>query len=441
MEREAEHGAPGGGGRAGGVHRAEVREQRARRLERGRGRRLQPLEVRGRPEAGQRQQRLREVLAQDLRDLELGPRVVVVARVEPHRAPGPRAAGAPGPLRRRGAADLLHLERGQAGPGRVRGDPGEAGVHHRHHAVDGDRGLGHVGGEDHLAARSRPHRAILLLRRQVAVQRQHVHAGAGGPGGERLAGAADLGRAGQEHEHVAVQALAVQAPHRPRHALLQPQVRRRRLLRREVLHRDLEAPPLRAERRRAQERRHRAGVERGRHRDELQIGAGRALEPPEEREREVALQVALVELVEHHRADAGERGLGEQAPGQEPLGHVADAGARARHLVEPHLVADRLAGPLAQLLGHPPGGHAGGEPPRLEHHHLARAGQPGLVQRARHAGGLPRAGGRLDHERGAGAERGDDLGEERVDGERLHRPLLTRRGEEENRSGGDGGRA
>ena len=91
-------------------------------------------------------------------------------------APGRRGCGRrgrPAAWPRR-AAILRDLQRRQARPGRVRGDAGQARVDHRGHAVDGDRGLGHVGGEDDLAPRGRAHRAVLLLGREVAVERQHV---------------------------------------------------------------------------------------------------------------------------------------------------------------------------------------------------------------------------------------------------------------------------
>ncbi len=48
--------------------------------------------------------------------------------------------------------------------------------------------------------------------------------------------------------------------------------------------------------------RDRVGVERGGHDDESQVGARSLLQPSEQREREIGLQVALVELVEHDGA-------------------------------------------------------------------------------------------------------------------------------------------
>ena len=269
------------------------------------------------------------------------------------------------------------------------------------------------------------------------MQRHHVHARAVRPVRERLPRPADLRRARQEHEDVALDLLPAQAPHRARDEVLEP-VLPRRVLRREVLDGDLEAPPLGPERPGAEVAGHGRGVEGRRHRDELQVGARGALEAPQQREREIALQVALVELVEHDRADAGERGRREQPAREEPLGHVADPRPGPRDLLEPHLPADRLARALSQLLRHAARREPRGEPARLEHHHLASAGEAGLVQRARDAGRLPGAGGRLDDRAGPGAERRHEVGQERVDGEGLqgHRRVLLHRGGKEHPDAG-----
>ena len=165
---------------------------------------------------------------------------------------------------------------------------------------------------------------------------------------------------------------------------------------------------------------HRRRVERGRHDDELQIRARGLLEAAQQRQRQVALEVALVELVEHDHAHAGQAGLGDQPAGEQPLGDEAQPRPGPGHLLEADLPADRLAGPLPQLLGHAPRRHAGREPPRLEDDDLAVAGQAGREQRGGDAGGLAGAGRRLDDERPAPAQGRHDVGEDGVDGERAH---------------------
>ena len=141
-------------------------------------------------------------------------------------------------------------------------------------------------------------------------------------------------------------------------------------------------------------------------------GRASAAQALDERERDVPLQVPLVELVEHDHRDAGEVGRREEPSPEHPLGHEADARPRARDVLEAHLVADRAAHLLAQLLGHASRRHPRREPARLEDDDLAlrrraprraaRAGRasssrPPAAPRARASGGRaamprPRAG-------------------------------------------------
>ena len=88
-----------------------------------------------------------------------------------------------------------------------------------------------------------------------------------------------------------------------------------------------------------------------------------------EREAEVGLQRALVELVEDHAADAGEVGVGLEHPGQDALGHHLDAAAR--HRLAADAVADAAPDRLAEAFGQPLGGGAGGDAARLEHQDAA----------------------------------------------------------------------
>ena len=69
-------------------------------------------------------------------------------------------------------------------------------------------------------------------------------------------------------------------------------------------------------------------------------------------EAKVGLQVALVKLVEDHEARAGEFRVVLELARQDALGDDLDARPRADPRVEPHAVADRLAGPLAEQGGH-----------------------------------------------------------------------------------------
>jgi hypothetical protein len=84
----------------------------------------------------------------------------------------------------------------------------------------------------------------------------------------------------------------------------------------------------------------RGGVEGRRHHDDLQVGPGAALEGAQEGEAEVAVEVALVELVEDDDADRAQRGVGVQLAGEQALGDEAQAGVGAGGGLEADLVAD-----------------------------------------------------------------------------------------------------
>ncbi len=160
-----------------------------------------------------------------------------------------------------------------------------------------------------------------------------------------------------------------------------------------------------------------------------------ALQRAQQRERQVAGEVPLVELVEHHRGDAAQRRLRQQAAQQDPLGDEANARVRPPTVLEAHRVADGLAGALAELLGDALGGQARRQPARLEDDDLAaaRIGEPRVEQRARHARGLAGAGRRLDDHRARRAQRGDDLGQLAVDRKGIHRAVQARADEEGSR--------
>ena len=112
-----------------------------------------------------------------------------------------------------------------------------------------------------------------------------------------------------------------------------------------VLERDRMRAALRGEHRgvAAGSARERLGVERRRHDDELQVGPHGLLQLAHDGEREVALQVALVELVEHDDADVlEERVVGELAA-EDALGDEPEPRRGPAALLEAHAVADLAA--------------------------------------------------------------------------------------------------
>ena len=147
---------------------------------------------------------------------------------------------------------------------------------------------------------------------------------------DRLHRPADLVRAGHEHEQVAGVSPATRS-HSPRRDLPHRLVleinassqvldshgkaaalRHQHIARREIILQ-------------------RAGIERRRHHDDFQVGPVRLLNLQRTRERDVAVEMALVKLVEHDRRDAAQRRIERHLPQQDPL----------RYEPNPRALADR----------------------------------------------------------------------------------------------------
>ena len=97
-----------------------------------------------------------------------------------------------------------------------------------------------------------------------------------------------------------------------------------------------------------------------------QIFAQRLLRVERERQAEVGVERALMELVEQNPCDAFERRIVEDHAGEYALGDNLDPGSLRYQALQPHAQADRLADLLAQCRRHARGGGAGGEAARLE---------------------------------------------------------------------------
>src|SRR5688572_26613680 len=98
---------------------------------------------------------------------------------------------------------------------------------------------------------------------------------------------------------------------------------------------DWEKPPFTREPRAvAQVRRDRTRLERGAHHEEPEVGPSRSFQSKQERQQKIGLEVSLVELVEHDRADALELRILEQAPEQDAFRDVAHARPPARNVLE-----------------------------------------------------------------------------------------------------------
>ena len=157
-------------------------------------------------------------------------------------------------------------------------------------------------------------------------------------------------------------------------------------------------PPGALDHRRVQHRGQPARIRGGRHRQQPQFGAQRALQIQAERQRQIGVQRAFVNFVEQHGGHAVQARIGLQAAHQQPLGHDLDARGGGYRAVQPRAIADALAHLLAQQERHPLRRRPRGEAARLQHHDAPVAAPGRGQQRQRNQRGLARAG-RRDQQR------------------------------------------
>ncbi|MCY1285500.1 hypothetical protein D9M70_344420 [compost metagenome] len=343
---------------------------------------------------------------------------VLRLRPEPVTGAGLQAPGTAGALGGGGAGYALGVQPGHAA-GRVEArHPLQAGVHHHAYAIDGQAGLGDVGGQHHLALarRRRLDGGTLGGQVQVAVQRAEQDVAAPvEPIGQLLGHATDLRLAGQEYQQAA--GLVGQGlEHRLHHLGLQGLARLGRPAP-ALLHR-VHAAFAAHHRRVIQQARQTLAFQGGRHQHDLQrrLVAQQRAAVEAEGQGQVGVQAALVEFVEDHQADPFQRRVLLQAAGEDALGDHLDARARADFRLQADAVADRLADLLAQLAGQALGGGAGGQATRLQHED-ALPGQPGFVEQGeRHSSGLAGTGRCLQHGLVAGLQGGLEVGQDGVYG-------------------------
>ena len=117
-----------------------------------------------------------------------------------------------------------------------------------------------------------------------------------------------------------------------------------------------------------------------------------------QRETEIRLQVALVELVEDHAADVLQCRIVLQSTRQDPLGHYLDARRSADTGFEPGPVAHELSGLRARKLRESSRDGARCNPARLQHDDALVRAEPRLIQqRQRDHRALARTRRRLEH--------------------------------------------
>jgi hypothetical protein len=252
----------------------------------------------------------------------------------------------------------------------------QARVEHHPDALDGQAGLGQIRGQDQTPPSTtvRAQRSILLRRRQRAMQRQDLEVRPRNSG-QGLTCPFDLRRTGQEGQDVA--------------RLLHQRLTRRRD---QGVHRisvrgalgiadlDRKGPTLGMQDRGvAQELCNGFGLQGRRHDQETQIGSQTAHAVQRQREPQIRVQTALMELVEDHQPDPVQCRIALQTSRQDALGDDLDPGARTEATLEADLIADPFPQGLAESFSHPCRRHPGRWTARLEHQDPL-TGQPGFVQ-------------------------------------------------------------
>ncbi|MNE15137.1 hypothetical protein D3C80_1080380 [compost metagenome] len=307
------------------------------------------------------------------------------------------AAGAASPLFRRRPADLDRRQPGQAA-GRLK--PGHArqpAVDHNPHALDGQAGFRHRGRQHHLAASGgrRLDGPVLLALVQRAIESDDIDGWIAQPLVQPLRGAVDFALPRQEGQH-RPRLFPQRQHHRPRHGILESLGD----VTAQVTGLDREHPTLGLDYRRpVQQPGHPDDVERRRHDQHAQVLAQHRLTLARQRQAQVGVQAAFMELVEQDRADALQRRVVQNHPGEDPFRDHFDSGPGADPALKPRAIADRLARLLPQTGGHSVRRRPCGQPPRLQNQNLAAA-QPWLVQQGqRHDGRLTSARRRSQDDR------------------------------------------
>ena len=152
------------------------------------------------------------------------------------------------------------------------------------------------------------------------------------------------------------------------------------------------------------------GIERGGHDEDAQLGT-RALKALQEGEREVGVEMSLVEFVEDNCVDALEGRVGEETAGEYALCNETQACAGADLFFKADLIADGCADFFTELRSDSAGGETSGDATWFEDNNCAaEEGEESWWN----AGRLPCSGRRLDDKIGRALQGREDLRQNRV---------------------------
>jgi hypothetical protein len=369
-----------------------------------------------RPPGRDLERRTRQVVRADRRSRVRVPSRVLPRGPQADRQAGAEPTGSSCPLVRRGPGGGHGDQPGHPGRSVEPRLPRQPCIDHRVHPLDRQAALREVGGDDHLppAAGSRRDRPVLLGRRERSVQRVDRDLLTGRQAPELAGRAADLGCAGQEDQDVA----GLSGTH------LSDAVGDRggevtRVGAWPMLDRDGVLPPSRLHDRRVPEQvGHPSAVEGGGGDEDVQIRTQGAPRFEREGQREVGLEVALVELVEEQHARAGQRRIPLQPAEQDPLRDHLDARRPADQTLVPGHEPDRAPRLLPQLRSQTPCRSAGRHAPGFEQDQPSvRADETGFEEVQRDHRRLARSRrGLQDHQPTVG-QRGSERGEHLLDRE------------------------
>ncbi len=408
-----------------GIDRAQRRQPAPRLGDSDGGRRVEPAQFGGIGDAPQRavEQQRGEVRLEDLGRIEgrqAHRRRRLPQPIDHARCLPPGAAGA---LGGGGLAHTLGGEARDACRAIIARPARQSGIDDDPHPVERQAGLGDRGGEHELACASwrRAYGGALLGGIEAAVQAVERHIG--GQAVEPLGGTLDLCDAGQEGEQAALCLVGERGPDRGGHRILNALGR----VAAEVAQFDGVAAAGALDQRRplADQPGEALAVERRRHRQQPEVRPKRRLRVERECEAEIAVEAALMHLVEQHGGDTGQVGIGLDTVAENAFGQHRDAGRGGSPGVEPGGVAKGLADRLTGELRHPLRRRPSGEPARREQQHLARA--PCLAdQRRGDRSRLAGARRRDQHRRRARPQSREQIGEDGMDGKVGHAIRINR---------------
>ena len=255
---------------------------------------------------------------------------------------GRRPARPTGALLGARAADALDEQRVDAALRVKPRDAREAAVNHDTDSINRQRSLRHVGAHDDFSRLVACHCGVLFVRWQFAVQRQHHEIPTHARRAHRRDRARDFIRTGHEDEHVPLRVRREPFEFAGRRIPHWELVRANRAI--QIFHFDGERPAFARERAARREIfLEQIRVERRGHHDEAQVGPPLLLQVQRAGERDVPVEMTLVEFIEQDCRHTAQVRVTEHPAQQHALSDEHDPCLRRRHAVEPDLVANFVA--------------------------------------------------------------------------------------------------